>query len=130
LNAILGTGGAVRTNGSDKHGVKPKTISAQHIGEQPIPHHGDTVHGQVKVGEDTPQGPPTGLSRCCGETDIELIGNRCDPAVGGVIAEEMQREPLLGIHQPSQNGLWKLHITPRKEGAIDIQNSRFNALRR
>jgi hypothetical protein len=42
----------------------------------------------------------------------------------------MQREPLLGIHQPSQNGLWKLHITPRKEGAINIQNSRFNALRR
>ncbi|EAQ73620.1 gamma-glutamyl kinase [Synechococcus sp. WH 5701] len=42
----------------------------------------------------------------------------------------MQRESLLGIDQPSQNRLWKFHIAPGKQGAIDIQNSRFNALRR
>jgi hypothetical protein len=126
----MGTGGAVRTNRSDKHGVEPKAIPTQHIGKQPIPHHGDTVHGQVKVGEDAPQGPSTGLSRCCGETDIKLIGNRCNPAVGGVIAEEMQKEALLCIHQPSQHGLWKRHITPGKQRAINIQNSRLNTLRR
>jgi hypothetical protein len=58
-----------------------------------------------------------------------LLSNRCNPAVGGVVAEEMHRESLLGIHQPDPNRLWKLQIAPRKQSAIDIQNNRFDSLR-
>jgi hypothetical protein len=97
LQAIPLAGLAIGVNRFDKHREQPQTIPSDHIGEQPVAHKSHLGGRNVEFGQHPPQSAATGLASRGREIQAQGLGYGANALTGGVVAEQMDRQVLLGF---------------------------------